>query len=447
MAGGSKEIVLDNKDIEIVKVHISGLVKTKSDYVLEDIKPVFGSKTFLDAYQQSLFCREKLMSRGIFKDVDVVIDTTDGYDSAPDNGVQVVFNVKERNGVVGSISTEMSNTERPRWVARLLSPNLFGRGETLSTDIAHQLNSTTGNHLYQPTDFSATFMKPMRGSNVKLRLLQEKQDCYWSSYGMTIRGGEVGLEGSVRGNTHRLSWVGHWRELLCLNRNTAFDVREQMGQSLKSSIIHSMTVDHVDDVILPMRGGLVKMEEEVAGVGGDVSFIKETMEAKVAATIFDKITFVASLHCGVMVGWRGVSVCDKFFIGGPLTLRGFELNSVGARSAGDYLGSGAFWLSGLHVYTPLPFYWSRFGGGSWLDNFRTHAFVNGGNSFDVNINQSAGANFNAATNNIRLSCGVGLVYKFMNSARIELNFCVPLRNVATDKVVNGLQFGIGVTSV
>ena len=46
--------------------------------------------------------------------------------------------------------------------------------------------------------------------------------------------------------------------------------------------------------------------------------------------------------------------------------------------------------------------------------------------------------------NIRASCGIGLVLRLGTFGRAELNYCVPLRCKNGDRVQPGLQFGIGV---
>lgn len=45
--------------------------------------------------------------------------------------------------------------------------------------------------------------------------------------------------------------------------------------------------------------------------------------------------------------------------------------------------------------------------------------------------------------NMRSAAGIGLAFKLAERARIELNYCIPLRKCAGDKVENGFQFGIG----
>jgi len=45
--------------------------------------------------------------------------------------------------------------------------------------------------------------------------------------------------------------------------------------------------------------------------------------------------------------------------------------------------------------------------------------------------------------NMRSAYGMGIAVKLAERARIELNYCVPVRRQNTDKVLNGFQFGIG----
>ena len=50
--------------------------------------------------------------------------------------------------------------------------------------------------------------------------------------------------------------------------------------------------------------------------------------------------------------------------------------------SGSALGADAYWISGLHLYTPLPF---RPGKGGFGELFRTHFFINAGNLANIDI--------------------------------------------------------------
>lgn len=135
-----------------------------------------------------------------------------------------------------------------------------------------------------------------------------------------------------------------------------------------------MVLDSRNSSILPRRGALLKVNQELAGyTGGDVSFIKEDFELQLnKQLIFDSV-FSASLWGGMLVpiGDKPSSIADRFYLGGPTSVRGFSMHSVGPQSEGDYLGGEAYWAGGLHLYTPLPF---RPGQGGFGELFRTHFF-------------------------------------------------------------------------
>ena len=449
----SHEIILEDKKVVVEKAHIVGLEKTKSDYVVDALKPVLKCETFLQAYKTALICRDNLLARGIFQSVDIYLDTTEAYSRRVDNGIQVLFKVKERSFICGEAKTEMSNQDKPRWTMRIMCPNIMGRGETLATSFSHSFNSSCVTRIYQPTEFTTSFTKPFSNNSIlQLAILKESQENPWSCCREITRGGQASYTIPILGNKHIFEYLAHWRELSCVSGKTPIDIRKQLGHSLKSSIRHSMIYDRNDQPILPRSGRYLKLTEELAGFGGNINFLKETMESSIHMPLTDKrLTLGLGLNCGFVIPLQGKSneffLNDKFFIGGPLTLRGFELNRVGNARLGSFLGSNCFWITGLHIYAPLPFHWSNFGNGSWLDNFRIHGFVNAGNVFDMNITKGVSRNFNAIYEKARLSYGVGVVYRFVNMARIELNFCVPHKAQHTDYACPGLQFGIGVSSV
>ena len=89
------------------------------------------------------------MNKGVFQDVEVTIDTTEAYDSKKCDGVHVLFKVREKKNIVGELRTEMSNMDKPNWVMRIMSPNVLGRGESISFSLSHAL---TSGRIYTPDD-------------------------------------------------------------------------------------------------------------------------------------------------------------------------------------------------------------------------------------------------------------------------------------------------------
>ncbi len=134
---------------------------------------------------------------------------------------------------------------------------------------------------------------------------------------------------------------------------------------------------------------------------------------------------------------KTMTVADRFYLGGPLNVRGFEMRGLGPNVDANALGGLTYFASGLHLYTPLPFLTSKTTRG-FSDLFRTHLWANAGNLI------TDCRSIDEAAQNFRLTCGLGLALKIGGIARIELNYCIPLRLQRSDRPVPGVQFGIGV---
>ena len=128
----------------------------------------------------------------------------------------------------------------------------------------------------------------------------------------------------------------------------------------------------------------------------------------------------------VTINWTKNSSKKCFFYlsGGPLNVRGFDTRGIGPSSEGSSLGGSLFWSSGLHLYAPLPFRPEMRG---FADNFKTHMFLTAGNLGNFRLSGDMGRNLEHVTQDFRLSYGLGLAVKLGGVARIELNYCVPVK--------------------
>ena len=108
----------------------------------------------------------------------------------------------------------------------------------------------------------------------------------------------------------------------------------------------------------PTRGFYLQLEDEFAGLGGDVSYWKVGAEARAYYPITEKITLIGRVIGGHIQGWGGddVKILDSYFKGGE-TVRGFERSGYGARdmSTGDALGGTSYWAATAEVRFPIPF--------------------------------------------------------------------------------------------
>nr|XP_024661513.1 sorting and assembly machinery component 50 homolog B-like [Maylandia zebra] len=74
----SKQEILENKDVVVQHVNIQGLGRTKEDLLGYEISDVFHAKNLIDVMKRAHVARQRLLRLGIFKDVEVLIDTSEG---------------------------------------------------------------------------------------------------------------------------------------------------------------------------------------------------------------------------------------------------------------------------------------------------------------------------------------------------------------------------------
>ncbi|KAJ3652126.1 hypothetical protein Zmor_018119 [Zophobas morio] len=432
----SKEIFLDGVKARVDKIHVDGLARTKDDIIEDCIRDLFKATDFQDVLLKAHRARLKLDELGCFKNIAVFIDTSKGTGASPD-GLEVTFNVTEYKRVTGGVTTQVGNNEGALLVG-LRAPNIFGRGERVQVEYSHGSKRTT--------NFNMAFIKPMRGKYRPIfttSVFQSNAEWPVSGYKELDRGllFDFGFH-STSLIKHNIQWEATIRDLGVLSRNTSFEVREQAGLSLKSSLRHIISIDLRDDLIFPSAGSLLQITSEAAGLGGDVGYLKNEFYVQGNYSIAEDFVLQGTLSGGYMRGLTNdmkIGMSDKYYLGGPLSLRGFRMRGVGPHSDGDALGSLAFWSSGLHLFTPLPF---RPGRGGFGDLFKTHLFITAGNIGDFKISDQNFLETLAA--NVRISYGLGIALRLGNMARVEVNYCFPHTFERGDQTHPGIQFGIGV---
>ncbi|MGK7861366.1 outer membrane protein assembly factor BamA [Falsiroseomonas sp. E2-1-a4] len=142
-------------------------------------------------------------------------------------------------------------------------------------------------------------------------------------------------------------------------------IQEQSGVTLLSQIGTTLSYDVRDSRIEPRSGYIVRVGTDVAGLGGDVAYVR--WRGDVAGYIpLERILgapeYVLALQAGVglLTPWgdRPERIIDRFFLGGD-NLRGFALAGAGPRdisSAGndDPLGGRLIWTQTTELRFPLP---------------------------------------------------------------------------------------------
>ena len=112
---------------------------------------------------------------------------------------------------------------------------------------------------------------------------------------------------------------------------------EAVGNRLTSSVGYSIVYDSTDNQIRPTRGQRFTLNQDFAGLGGDVHYIRTRLTGAKFWRLFGKFIFSLNGEAGYIhsfdktVGDQDpVRLVDRFFLGEP-QIRGFDIRGVGPR--------------------------------------------------------------------------------------------------------------------
>ncbi|KAG0262694.1 hypothetical protein DFQ27_002213 [Actinomortierella ambigua] len=424
------------------KIRVHGTAKTREGFMHRALAPLFEARSLHEVIGLSRQMVHKLERFGIFEDVKVQLDSPrEDFLADRKDRVDVGFWVKEGSRVQIKTGTEAGNAEASAY-GSLTVKNVFGGAETLNTSMAFGTRTSSAFQFSLATPLLADPDK-----NLSLNLFsQSRNNTYWSSHEEDLKGGSVKYTTLSRLGYHEFAYDGHWREITRPSENASMSIREQCGHSLKSALSHLWIHDQRDEPLMPSTGHYLRVFQEYAGLGGDVEHLRHEVEGQVVRSNARGYILSATMNAGYLHSLNGKpsKLSDRFFLGGPMSVRGFKSFGLGPRDGGDSLGGDAYVSAGVSLLTPFP------GFPAPDASVKGHLFANAGSLVAVTPSSSTTT---AATTMRRtaedltktpsVSVGAGVVYRHPQ-VRIELNFAVPLVASQSDAVSRGWQFGLGI---
>ena len=175
--------------------------------------------------------------------------------------------------------------------------------------------------------------------------------------GSVMAGGTVTAGGQ---SATDVSGVGLW----CYSDGEAsLPVRKELqnGAALTSALGYSLNYNTLDNNKNPTDGLLVNFGQDFAGVGGDVTFLKSTIDAKYYSPLVSDIVGIVHLQGGMLnqIGNNNLRMLDHFQMG-PNLVRGFAPNGIGPRDINpfgtmDALGGTKYWGASFELQMPFWF--------------------------------------------------------------------------------------------
>jgi outer membrane protein insertion porin family len=216
------------------------------------------------------------------------------------------------------------------------------------------------------------------------------------------------------------------------------------GPQWVSAVGDTVTYNTLDNNKNPSSGIKSQLTQDLAGLGGDVKFLRTTEDLRYYHPINDDVVSLVHAQGGYITGWGGqqVPLLNSFF-GGPTMVRGFAPNGFGPRdltpgTTMDNVGGSMYWATTAELQSAIPGIPQEYG-------LKASAFVDAGSVFRYGgptiFPGSAQSLQVANANVVRSSVGVGLTWG-SPFGPLTVNYAVPLTKTSYD-VVQPLSFGAG----
>ncbi len=431
----------------IERINISGNVRTRDYVVRREFDLSEG-----DAYNRALVDRaeRRLKNLEFFKTVKI----TNEPGSAPD---RVVINVELEEKPTGEFSVSGGFSTADGFIAEasVADRNLMGRG---------QLAKATVSYGQRTRGFELSFVEPylmgyrMAGGIdlfAKKNLASSTASYETSTIGTNLRLGfalteELSLQphySLYRQEIGLAPLYNCYPAVSGVCQPAALPIRKELaaGPVVVSMLGYTANYNTLDNNKSPTSGLFASLTQDVAGVGGDVNFIRSTAEVRNYYEVLPDVVGVVKVQGGNVAGWgsKDLRMLDHFQMG-PNLVRGFKPGGLGPRdltpgTTNDALGGTMFWGTSLEFQTPLYFLPKDIGikiatfadaGSVWAyKGPTTYTQTTTPESLDVGL---GGANM------IRSSVGVGLIWDSpLGPLRFDLAY--PLKKYCATSTAGGSE--------
>jgi outer membrane protein insertion porin family len=373
--------------VYVERIDVRGNQRTLDQVIRREFRLAEG-----DAFNTALLRRsqQRLRNLGFFETVDV--RTVQG--SAPDRVVVDVAVTEKSTGEL-SFGAGYSTSDGVLGDIRLRERNLLGRGQDLSAGV-------TLSQRRQNAEISFTepyFLERDLAAGFDLfhtrTDLQSESSFDERSTGGTLRAGYP-LTENLR---HAVRYTLRQDDITDVDDDASEFIQDEEGDRITSLVGQTFTYDRRDTRFLPSEGYLLRLDQDLAGLGGDNRFLRHEGRADYYYPFRPDVVLNVGAGAGYVFGFAGedVRIANRFFLGGA-TLRGFQYGGLGPRDeeTDDALGGNLYYAGTAEIRFPLglPEELRIFG----------RSFVDAGTLTEIDV---SGDDLED-TGNLRVGAGIGL---------------------------------------
>jgi outer membrane protein insertion porin family len=379
-------VINEGSRVYIERIDIVGNLRTLDEVIRREFRVDEG-----DAFNTALLrrSRQRIENLGYFEQVE--LNTQPG--SSPDK-TRIEVEVSERSTGELSFGAGFSTSDGPLGDIRLTERNLLGRGQSVRAEFTisartQQIDFSFTEPYFLDRDLAAGFDLFRRRTD-----FQSEGSFDQKSLGGTLRA-SYPLTERWR---HGLRFTVRQDEITDVDEDASRFIRDEEGDNLTILVGQDLTYDVRDTRFLPSDGYLIRLEQDVAGLG-DTQFIRHEATGSYYYPFTPNWVLNLAARGGYIFGYGGenVRLFDRFFLGGQ-TLRGFKFAGVGPRdiTTDDALGGNLLFTTTAEQRFPLglPEELRMFG----------RVFVDAGTLTELDVNGPEIAD----SGSIRASAGIGL---------------------------------------
>ena len=387
----------------VERINILGNTRTREYVIRRELDLAEG-----DAFNQALLdqAERRIRNLGIFKQVKV----TRGQGTSAD---RLVVNIQVEEQPTGDISFGVGADLSGGFLTNLsiAERNFLGRGQFLRAAVG----LGTGNQTYD-LSFTEPFFLGRRVSAGFDLFRRDSSDQDGRSFDVSNTGGSLRLGLPLTNNLS--AGVRYTFDREEISNVDLADAPQSIvtlvgadGEETTntSSISYSITYNSLDNTQKPTNGLLAVFEQEFAGLGGDVNFIKTEARASFYKELNANHQIIGLLRArgGNITGLgEDVRLLDNFFAGGDL-VRGFENRGIGARdtsgTGSDSIGGTSFFGATAELQFPAPLLPRSLG-------LTTALFADAGTVFGFDDQDGVTPVPGSTDFNLRSSVGVGFLW-------------------------------------
>jgi len=335
--------ITEGPEVYVERINISGNVRSE-DKILRRELPLHEGDLY--TLQNKERARQRLVNLGYFDSVN--IETQPGTDKT-----KIVVNVivVERPTGLFSIGGGYSSVDSLVGTIDLAQRNFLGRGWEVAIRIRAGAQTQQGTISF--TD-PWLFDRPLSGGFDIYKSIRVYQDYTYDTTGLNLR------------MSHPFAEYWRWNTGYRLSQDIVKDLSDlappdlvdQKGTTITSAIGGAVTRDSRDLVAAPSKGGQTAFTADFAGLGGDAQYYKFTFLQTYFWPIWLGHILGSRFEAGVVEGWGGkeVPIYERFYLGGPNTIRAFKYRSISPiDDAGFKTGGTSEILANAEYIIPLPF--------------------------------------------------------------------------------------------